>query len=433
MKEDDLFEDIMQLGFKKGSLSYNDINDVIPPEFTVHEDFESFIYLTKDAGIKFEDEIDTELKNNKSNGDSLWDDFDNENLVQTYLQSMGDIDILTKNETIEIAKKIKEGNKILIKNISRFPVYKRLKKENKINGTQNLNGESNSTEQEILKKCITALKNLFEQKNNKDVIAETGVSFEEFKNKYKEISEIQNFIDEAKNEFVIRNLRLVVNIAKQYIGRGLPLLDLIQEGNIGLMKAVERFDYRRGFKFSTYAVWWIRQAILRALIEQTRTVRVPVHVIEMYNKLNQSEKEITNMLGRKPDTAEIADNTGVSYEKAENTYNALQDTVSINEPFGDDKTSLEDYIRDTNNLSPYESTEQKKMKEYLLKVLHTLTPKEEKVIKMRYGIDCDRDYTLEEIGKHLSITRERVRQIEEKAMKKLRHPKRLRALREILH
>ncbi len=433
MEENNLFEDIIQLGLDKGSLTFNDIDEVIPPEFMVNKDFESFVYQIQDAGIRLEDEIESDLKNKENNGDDLFDDIENDNLVRTYLHSMGNINIFTKNETIEIARKIKEGNRILIKSISQFPVYKRIKKENRENGGHNNNITNNNNDQEILKRCMEVLKSLLGKNKIKDIIAETGVNSKEFKKKYEKILEVQKFIDDAKNEFVIHNLRLVVNIAKQYIGRGLPLLDLIQEGNIGLMKAVERFDYRRGFKFSTYAVWWIRQAILRALIEQTRTVRLPVHVIEMYNKMNQSEKEITNMLGRKPGIAEIADKTGVSFEKVENVYNALQDTVSMNEPIGDDKTSLGEYIPDTRSLSPYESTEQKKMREYLLKILHTLTPKEEKVIKMRYGIGCDRDYTLEEIGKHLSITRERVRQIEEKAIKKLRHPKRLKAIREMLH
>ncbi|NWF97537.1 MAG: sigma-70 family RNA polymerase sigma factor [Nitrospirae bacterium] len=433
MEENDLYEDILQLGLDKGRLTYDEIDEVIPPEFTAHKDYESFIYLVQDAGIKLEDKIEPDLKNKEYTGDGLLEDIESNNIVRTYLQSMGNINILTKDETIEIAKKIKEGNRILKKSISGFPVYKRMKNENRKNGVHNCNGNENNNEPEILNKCIEVLKSLLKQNKTKDIIAETGINLEKFKEKYEKIIEIQKFIDNAKNEFVIRNLRLVVNIAKQYVGRGLPLLDLIQEGNMGLMKAVERFDYRKGFKFSTYAVWWIRQAILRALIEQTRTVRLPVHVIETYNKLNQSEKEIINSLGRKPDTAEIADNTGVSLEKVENIYNALQDTISINEPIGDDKTSLEEYICDTNNLSPYESTEQKKMSEYLLKILHTLTPKEEIVIKMRFGIGCDKDYTLEEIGKHLSITRERVRQIEEKAIKKLRHPKRLKALREMLH
>ncbi len=431
MEEDYLFEDIVQPVSDKYSLTSDDMDEVILPELIINKDFESFIYPAQDAGI-LEDEIESDLKNEKNGGDGVCDDIENDNLIQTYLQSMGNINVLTKKETIEIARKIKEGNRILIKSISQFPVYKRIKKENRKNGKQNCNGKDNN-EPDILKSCMDVLKLLFKKNKRKDIIAETGVDSEKFRRRYKKILEVQKSIDSLKNEFIIRNLRLVVNIAKQYIGRGLPLLDLIQEGNIGLMKAVERFDYKRGFKFSTYAVWWIRQSILRALIEQTRTVRLPVHVIEIYNKLNQSEKEITNVLGRKPDTSEISDNTGISSEKIENVYTALQDTISLNEPVGDDKTSLGQYISDTSNLSPYEITEQKKMREYLLKILHTLTPKEEMVIKMRYGIDCDRDYTLEEIGKHLSITRERVRQIEEKAIKKLRHPKRLKALREMLN
>ncbi|HGJ65505.1 TPA: RNA polymerase sigma factor RpoD/SigA, partial [bacterium] len=234
MEENDLYEDILRLGLDKGRLTYDEIDEVIPPEFTAHKDYESFICLVQDAGIKLEDKIESDLKNKEHSGDGLLDDIDSDNLVRTYLQSMGNINILTKDETIEIAKKIKEGNKILKRSISGFPVYKRMKNENRKNGVHNCNGNENNNEPEILNGCIEVLKSLLMQNKTKDIIAETGINLEKFKKKYEKIVEIQKFIDNAKNEFVIRNLRLVVNIAKQYIGRGLPLLDLIQEGNIGL-------------------------------------------------------------------------------------------------------------------------------------------------------------------------------------------------------
>jgi RNA polymerase primary sigma factor len=251
-----------------------------------------------------------------------------------------------------------------------------------------------------------------------------GIKIDELKAMWDRITKARTLVSEAKNELVTRNLRLVINIAKHYVGRGLILLDLIQEGNIGHMKAVDKFKYELGFKFSTYATWWIRQAITRALIDQTKTIRVPVHAVEFYNKVTKASRELTPQLGREPSKEEIAERLAVSTVKIEEVFKAIQDPIALQTPVGDEDAKLEDFISDKDSPSPYSNTERNNVTEQIMRVLDTLTPREAEIIRMRFGIECEKDYTLEEIGRHLSITRERVRQIEAKALRKLKHPNR---------
>jgi len=238
---------------------------------------------------------------------------------------------------------------------------------------------------------------------------------------------------EAKDELITANLRLVVSIAKRHVGKGMYFLDLIQEGNLGLIKAVEKFDHSKGYKFSTYATWWIRQAISRAIADQARTIRIPVHMVETIHKVSRTARQLLQDLGREPTTDEIAEKLGMTAERVREIMKIAQDPVSLETPIGEEEDShLGDFVEDNDSPAPSDSASYSLLREQLCNILRTLTPREEQVIKLRFGLEDGRPRTLEEVGRQFQITRERIRQIEAKALRKLRHPSRSKTLKDYL-
>ena len=401
VKKQTAIKELIALGKKKGKLTLKEMSDALESIDMESDELDRLYEELEKAGIELqgaevlaapaeseeefsEDAVEEVTKEELEDTESLAEGFAIDDPVRMYLKEIGKVDLLTPDEEVELAKKMQAGMeaKEKIKELD----------ERQRNGEQ-----SDEKEYQALRKAIRGGEN-------------------------------------AKKRLSEANLRLVVSIAKRYVGRGMLFLDLIQEGNLGLLKAVEKFDCTKGFKFSTYATWWIRQAITRAIADQARTIRIPVHMVETINKVIRVSRQLLQELGHDPQPEEIAEEMNMPVERVREILKIAQEPVSLETPIGEEEDShLGDFIPDDDALEPAEAASFTLLKEQLVEVLKTLTPREEKVLRLRFGIEDGRTRTLEEVGKEFNVTRERIRQIEAKALRKLRHPSRSKKLKDFLN
>ena len=401
VKKQTAIKELIALGKKKGKLTLKEMSDALESIDMESDELDRLYEELEKAGIELqgaealaapaeseeefsEDAVEEVTKEELEDTESLAEGFAIDDPVRMYLKEIGKVDLLTPDEEVELAKKMQAGMEA--------------KEKIKELDERQRNGEQiDEKEYQALRKAIRGGEN-------------------------------------AKKRLSEANLRLVVSIAKRYVGRGMLFLDLIQEGNLGLLKAVEKFDCTKGFKFSTYATWWIRQAITRAIADQARTIRIPVHMVETINKVIRVSRQLLQELGHDPQPEEIAEEMKMPVERVREILKIAQEPVSLETPIGEEEDShLGDFIPDDDALEPAEAASFTLLKEQLVEVLKTLTPREEKVLRLRFGIEDGRTRTLEEVGKEFNVTRERIRQIEAKALRKLRHPSRSKKLKDFLN
>ena len=381
-KKKDIKRELIEKGKKKGVLTFKEISDAFEDIEVTPEEIERLYDIFEKESIELVEDLDKELEEIEVSKEELEDlsvpeGINIDDHVKMYLKEIGKVNLLTPEEELSLAKRMADGE--------------------------------------------TA----------KEQIEEIGENIDE--DSKKQIDLLIADGEKAKKSLAEANLRLVVSIAKRYVGRGMPFLDLIQEGNLGLIKAVDKFDYTKGYKFSTYATWWIRQAITRAIADQARTIRIPVHMVETINKLVRVSRQLVQELGREPTPEELAKELNMPVDKVREISKISQEPVSLETPIGEEEDShLGDFIPDEDAPAPSEAASFVLLKEQLGAVLETLSEREAKVLRLRFGLDDGRARTLEEVGKEFDVTRERIRQIEAKALRKLRHPSRSKKLKDFL-
>ena len=406
-----LIRELIETGKRNGKLTTKEINDAIEESGFDMEQIDKLYETMESHGVEIVDEPDNEAFTLTE--DSV-DEFESslsaegvaiDDPVKVYLKEIGRVPLLSSDEEIQLALDILAGSQAEERKKEAFPAIWKIEKNIKLTESQR---RIQVTEEKL---------NL-----NEEQLAELS-----------ELDAVLRKGEKAKQRLSEANLRLVVSIAKRYVGRGMQFLDLIQEGNLGLIKAVEKFDHTKGFKFSTYATWWIRQAITRAIADQARTIRIPVHMVETINKVKKVSSQLLHQNGHDPTADEISQALDMPVEKVREIMRVAQEPVSLETPIGEEEDShLGDFIPDEDAPVPAEAASHTLLKEQLSSVLSTLTPREEKVLRLRFGLEDGRPRTLEEVGHEFEVTRERIRQIEAKALRKLRHPSRSKKLRDFL-
>ena len=406
-----LIRELIETGKRNGKLTTKEINDAIEESGFDMEQIDKLYETMESHGVEIVDEPDNEAFTLTE--DSV-DEFESslsaegvaiDDPVKVYLKEIGRVPLLSSDEEIQLALDILAGSQAEERKKEAFPAIWKIEKNTKLTESQR---RTQVTEEKL---------NL-----NEEQLAELS-----------ELDAVLRKGEKAKQRLSEANLRLVVSIAKRYVGRGMQFLDLIQEGNLGLIKAVEKFDHTKGFKFSTYATWWIRQAITRAIADQARTIRIPVHMVETINKVKKVSSQLLHQNGHDPTADEISQALDMPVEKVREIMRVAQEPVSLETPIGEEEDShLGDFIPDEDAPVPAEAASHTLLKEQLSSVLSTLTPREEKVLRLRFGLEDGRPRTLEEVGHEFEVTRERIRQIEAKALRKLRHPSRSKKLKDFL-
>jgi len=429
MANKELQEKIVELG-KSGRLTYDLLNQMLPEDYSDPDKMEEIFDLLESHGIELkeldpyereeyiEKRVQDKIKELTTYSEGVLEEEEegyaepgSEELLSIYLKEMGKYELLTPEREEELSRQIRGGFETIVNLILQskvnLPEVVEAKRQIEEWKKRDPNLKPKKSYVNYFERLIETCSSKYE--NNKQVRALCD-----------KVKKCIAQIERAKDEMVKANLRLVVSIAKKYTKQGLPLADLIQEGNLGLMRAVYRFDYRKGNKFSTYASWWIRQSITRAILDKTRTIRLPVHFLELRNYVFKTFYEMTKELGREPTPEELSERTGVPYEKILSIFETAKDPISLETPVGDEESTLGNFIENKKSPSSYEVTRKRDVSEKIKKFLSTLSPREEKIIRMRFGLGEYEVYTLEEIGSIFKVSRERIRQIEKKALAKMR-------------